>query len=285
MAQLSKLLFLATSTLTLVSLYARSAQAGRITEASVSNEGTFILYCPDGSTAFGSGPLLGNEQRGTCSLNESLEGSATSPGGAIELNANSENGGGIDTATTLTGNLNNIAITLSSLTTEDWDAFGMEWLTQLMLKYTVISGITETNNSFYSVFSETYKARFSDPNISYVNQNDVTGTVNIGLAGRYDAAGILPEIFTGLLREEYRGEDAKSIQISEIVKYTYNGKTDYLWSFEATRSGLAGSNDQASNSGNYEVSFLGTPVSTVPEPANLLGLMAVASFVATRKRK
>ncbi len=131
------------------------------------------------------------------------------------------------------------------------------------------------------------KARFSDPNISYVNQDNATGEVSIGLAGHFNAASLLPSAFSMFLRNEYKGVNAKPIQISEIVKYTYDGVTDYLWSFEATNSGLVEAGDGVSHSGNYEVAFQGKvpPTESVPEPASILGLMAVGSLIASRKRK
>lgn len=280
MAKFTKSLFLATSALGLASLFAGSAQAASITGATLGSS-DYKLYCANATNTY--------DCTGSGSADSVLAGDATSPGGNVELRAASDSAFG--SAVTLAGTLNGEAITFSSLTKSDWDVFGKKWLTQLMLKYTTITGITETNNAYYAGLSDTNKARFSDPNISYVNQDDATGKVSIGLAGHFNAASLLPSVFSMSLRNEYKGTNAKPIQISEIVKYTYDGVTDYLWSFEATNSGLVEIGDGKSHTGNYEVAFEGKlppkapPTESVPEPASVLGLMAVGSLIASRKRK
>jgi hypothetical protein len=277
MAKFTKSLFLAASALGLASLFAGSAQAGSITGATPGSS-DYKLYCADATNTY---DCTGSDS----DADSVLAGDATSPGGNVELRAASDTTFG--PAVTLAGTLNGEAITFSSLTKSDWDVFGKKWLTQLMLKYTTISGITETSNSYYALLTDANKARFSDPNISYVNQDDATGEVSIGLAGHFNAASLLPSTFSMFLRNEYKGVNAKPIQISEIVKYTYDGVTDYLWSFEATNSGLVEAGDEFSHSGNYEVAFQGKvpPTESVPEPASILGLMAVGSLIASRKRK
>ncbi|WP_413200001.1 NF038130 family PEP-CTERM protein, partial [Nostoc piscinale] len=74
----------------------------------------------------------------------------------------------------------------------------------------------------------------------------------------------------------------------EIVKYTYNGQTDYLFSFLATDSGLTEKSDGISHSGNYEVTFQGLvpikPSQSVPEPSVVLGILGVAGIVATQRK-
>lgn len=283
MATFTKSLFLATSALGLASLFAGSAQAASITGATLGG-GTSLIYCSNGTNTFASGSALGS-----CSIDQALTGSAASPGGNVELNATSETGGGIGTATTLTGNLNGKAITLSSLTAADWNVFGTKWMAELIGKATNNATPNQTLvNTAYTAFAGAGGFnRFSDPNISYVNQDDVSGLVSIGLAGHINATDIIKAALPNALKPLV----PNNFQVSEIVKYTYDGVTDYLWSFNATDSGLVEIGDGKSHSGNYEVSFRGElppkvpPTQSVPEPASVLGLMAVGSLIASRKRK
>ena len=277
MAKFTKSLFLTASALGLASLFAGSAQAGSITGATLSG-GTSLVYCSNSTNTFANGTL------GSCSIDEALAGSATSPGGNIELNATSETGGGIGTATTLAGNLNGKAITLSSLTTADWSVFGKQWMAGLLKEAIGLDAAPTVVNMAYAQFSTMGGFnRFSDPNISYVNQDDVSGLVRIGLAGHLNATDIikaaLPAAMKSLIPDNF--------QVSEIVKYTYDGVTNYLWSFDATASGLVEIGDGKSHSGNYEVAFQGKlpPTESVPEPASVLGLMAIGSLIASRKRR
>ena len=81
------------------------------------------------------------------------------------------------------------------------------------------------------------------------------------------------------------------IQASEIVKVAYNGNpAQYLYSFNATGSGLVAQDDGISHSGNYEVSFQGVAPQklrnpqAVPEPSVMLGLLGVAGVFATQRK-
>lgn len=117
--------------------------------------------------------------------------------------------------------------------------------------------------------------RFSDPNISYVNQNDTTGQISIGLAGHYDAATLL-----GLTPIA-----GNPLQASELVKVAYNGgSAQYLYGFSATHSGLVEAGDGISHSGNYELLLAGIPPAKVPEPSAMLGLMGVGGLLAAKRK-
>lgn len=163
--------------------------------------------------------------------------------------------------------------------------------------------------------------RFSDPNISYVNQDQDTGLISIGLAGHYNATNLivpsLSNLMNGLslpipnsltigsytipipsaVKTNLQNQLANQLQTqlqtqlqnttfqaSELVKYTYNGKTDYLYSFHATQSGLTNT-DRFSHTGNYEVTLVGVPPAKTPEASSLLGLMAIGSLLVVGKRK
>ncbi len=123
----------------------------------------------------------------------------------------------------------------------------------------------------------------SDPNISYVNQDDTTGEIKIGLAGHYN----LKDYYAPLLGS-FGNFLKNGFQASEVVKVTYNDKTDFLYSFSATASGLTNSSgfgaDGKSHSGNYEVSIQGVPPTAVPEPSIILGLLGVAGVFATQRK-
>jgi hypothetical protein len=269
MAKFTKSLFLATSALGLVSLFAGSAQAASVTGASVSDASDSLVYCADATNTF------------VCNADPAsvLTGDASSPTGNVELRSSSDSTFGAPVTLDVTLD-NGTQVQLSSVNATDWAVFGQKWFAQLLNKYTYLSGVSETANPYYSALTNTQKARFSDPNISYVNQDDETGKIKIGLAGHLDAREMIVAALGPALSKLVK---PGAVQISEIVKYTHDGVTDYLWSFDATASGLVESGDKVSHSGNYEVAF--RPTESVPEPASVLGLMAVGSLIASRKRK
>jgi len=119
-----------------------------------------------------------------------------------------------------------------------------KWFSDALSNY----GFTSNQQLFNIFLLAGGLQRFSDPNISYVNQDG--GTIKIGLAGHYDAAALL----------EIPSIPGLPLQASELVKVVYGGKTEYKYGFNATPSGLTGS-----QSGNYEVT-----VEAVPEPTTIL---------------
>jgi hypothetical protein len=80
-------------------------------------------------------------------------------------------------------------------------------------------------------------------------------------------------------------------QVSEVAKVTYNGQTDYAFSFAAIDSGaIAGDrnkvNDKTSHTGLYTwVKTLPPPSTKVPEPTAMLGLIAVSGLAMQHKRR
>lgn len=247
-------------------------------------------------------------------LQKVLDGNAASPTGNVELRASTEKptftASEFTKNTTLSGTINGETLTLSSLVDSDWNSlykdtgktFGEYWLNQA-LTANGFSGLV--GNSIGTGFFNTFKnnggfQKFSDPNISYVNQDDNTGVISIGLAGHLNATPILLPYFEQYVNSLPNGATknlAKSLknqlagsttQASEIVKYTYDGITDYKFSFYATNSGLKELSDGISHKGNYEVTIQGKiPVRTpqaVPEPSLLIGLLGVAGMVTTRRK-
>ena len=243
-------------------------------------------------------------QGSQANIQKVLAGSAASPTGNVELAASSETSGfNFNNNTTLTGQIGGKNITLSSLTASDWTSnvgggltFAQKWFNDALTANGFGSIIGSSNflaqgiyNAALVKFNTTGgRQRFSDPNISYVNQDDNTGEIKIGLAGHFDATSLL---FAGLSTQQqglvntFRTK-AGPIQASEIVKVSYNGgPSQLLYSFSATQSGLVAADDNRSHNGNYEVSFQGVrPTQAVPEPSVMLGVFGVASVFGVRRK-
>ena len=219
-----------------------------------------------------------------------------SPGGNVELFATSETLTlaqflASDERTTLSQTFaSGDTFTLSSLTAEDWFGAGRsvadinyaglagtlarEWFDGIMDFVDVQDPLRQT------LFGQFRDAggfqRFSDPNVSYANQNGA-GDITYGLAGVFNAVDVNP-LFAGY-------------QASELVRLSLNG-TDLgvKYSFGniatqriASRSGLNSNDPTNSHNGNYEMTIPGGGTS-VPEPSTVLGLMGLAGLLATRRK-
>ncbi|MDX2256446.1 MAG: NF038130 family PEP-CTERM protein [Pseudanabaenaceae cyanobacterium bins.39] len=220
-----------------------------------------------------------------------LDGNASSPTGNVELASSSEKSGfNFTKNTSLAGTIGGRSITLSSLTNSDWNSIGTTWFNAALVANGY--GAVLNNSTIYGLALGKFminggQQRFSDPNISYVNQDDNSGVIKIGLAGHYDATNLLfaslntsEKYLINALRDPSRS--GTSIQASEIVKYTYDGQTNYLYSFFATRSGLVAADDGVSHTGNYEVTLQGRK--SVPVPSALIGI-AFAGVIGANKLK
>ncbi|PSB20161.1 PEP-CTERM sorting domain-containing protein [Phormidesmis priestleyi ULC007] len=240
-----------------------------------------------------------------------LGGNSTSPTGNVELAASSEKPGfNFTKNTSLTGTIGGKAITISSLTKDDWNSayngttFGQSWFNQAMTQngFGSLAG-TSDGVQVFNIF-KTYGGfeRFSDPNISYLNQNDTTGEIQVGLAGHLNANSLITKsldaYLAGLTGNSAATQQSKvkitglknqlgasTIQASEVFKYTYNGVTDYGYGFSATKSNLVEKSDGISHSGNYEIKIKGVaPPKHVPEPSTLMGLVGLGSLLAFKRR-
>jgi hypothetical protein len=284
------------------------AQAGTLTGATIGGTAAsdYLVYDVQGNSTISVNKTSANVQK-------VLDGNAANPTGNVELRASSE-GAGFDFTknTTLTGQIGGKSVTLSSLTAADWfntasgssstygannfattwfnkfyDAAGLasnESTIKLALNLPSVTPSSYIRQQAYNAFLGIGGLqRSSDPNISYINQNDTTGDIQIGLAGHLNLKTYYAPLlgaFGNFLKDGF--------QASEVVKVTYNDKTDFLYSFSATASGLTNSlgvgADGASHSGNYEVSIKGVPPAAVPEPSVMLGLLGVAGVFATQRK-
>lgn len=255
------------------------AMAASITNATTGGANDVLVYGANSTNTFQIANTPGN-------LTTALTGDASSPTGNVELFASSESSGSnFNTPTTLSGTLNGKSIVLSSVTAADWNVFGLQWFGEFLdvalnpqgqFARSMVGDAT-----LYGLFGSNGQRTFSDPNISYVNQDDATGEVKVGLAGHFNA-------YTRVVQQipSLAAYLKPNFQASEIVKIEYDGgPAEYFWSFSATASGLTEAGDGVSHSGNYEISFMGDPVEDVPEPASVLGLVALGGLAVAAKRK
>jgi hypothetical protein len=246
----------------------------------------YLSYCSNGSSTFAGDTC-------TDSLSTILSGNSSAPGGNIELAKSSEQAGFDFTKnTTLTGTIGGKDIVISSLTQADWmtdmgngKTLLSQWLDDAFLVNNVPSFVKPLVQAAF--VSNNGMQRFSDPNISYVNQDNATGEISIGLAGHWNASDMLKEAIGNSPLANFVPTTVKA---SELVKVIYdNGPAKFLYSFTATESGQANNSgvgaDGISHNGNYEVKLAGVPVTSVPEPSTMLALMAVGGLFATKKRK
>lgn len=273
-------------------LAANPAQAGTLTGATIGGTaaGDYLVYGVSGSNTV----VVPNSP---ASVQAVLSGNAASPTGNVELRASSEAGGfDFGRNTTLSGQIGGKDITLSSLTFDDWFStapgvtnlfYGANNLANRWFNDFWAATGRPTNFPLKPLIFSVFRniggfERTSDPNISYVNQDDTTGLISIGLAGHFDlkAAYSQPNSPFNFLAQFL----PNGFQASEVVKYTYNGTTDFLYSFSATNSGLTEKSDGISHSGNYEVTIDGVPPTKTPEPSVILGMLGVAGVVAGQRK-
>lgn len=266
--------------------------------------GNFFIYDSDGvHTTLTPYTGLNQAQR-------ILEGSAGSPTGNIELFADSEtskysnlNDFQNAAVTTLTGTIQGKQLSLSSLTGKDWfgeakdTTYGAATLATSWFNAVLdANGFIAPNRAglFNTFLTNGGFQRFSDANISYVNQANPTSKVLIGLGGHYDATNLLVDVFTGNSKNSFVRAAALSsinsqrsaekrgtaIQASEVFKVAFGGKTDYKYNFSATNSGLTATDDGISHNGNYEIA-----VEPVPEPTTILGMIVGMGGIFAAKRQ
>lgn len=264
-----------------ISLLATTPAFGAGLTGATLNGGSYLLYEQQGTST-----VLNNN----ADLATLLQGDINGPGGNIELSGMLGNANAASTtqATTLSGSLNGEAITVSSLTMSDWlftpyqgyNSFAQKWFSEawnhsdtgLQSWFASKYEITTYNSAFSAFLFGGGYARFSDPNVNYVNQNS-NGDIAIGLAGHFD----------------YKTEFGESLKLSEVVKVNYGGETHFLYGLgQALASGLVNDDgegaDNASHSGLYNLTIPGKPVTDIPEPSTMLGLLAIGGLFGVTKR-
>lgn len=283
------------------------AFAGSLTNATVTGTASYLTYDADAQNTF----LVPNDPS---NLTKVLSGNAANPTGNVELFSNSEQ---LNNATfqnytgvsNLSGKIGGLDITLSSLTHSDWvssvgaKTLGQTWFESALQANGFGSWIgTPTSSTLFNTFSR-YGGfqRFSDPNVAYVNQDDATGLIRIGLAGHLNATPLIVQSLTAFLSDATATSQADKqakilvkallpvlsntqLQASELIKYSYNNTSGYLYSFIGTNSGLVEKGDGVSHSANYEVTIAGVPpAQDVPEPSLLLGLLGVSGILISKR--
>lgn len=246
-----------------------SAQATPISNASIA--GQSIVYL---ETAPGSGIVAPNPYS-VANLNSALSGAGNAELGKF----------GIAQAT-LSGNFFGHAVTLSSLSKNDWTNNGNALATSYITGAATSIGATlsaaqmaNALNVFLNVDLDPSAKTFyswqyvSDPNISDVNFIDKS--IVVGLDGLLDGSTFLNSLFKPFGVTAPAGSTA-----SEVVKLVYENKTHYLYGFSATSTGYHTNDGTRSYTGRFEVS------AAVPEPATLaiFGLgFAAMGFISRRK--
>lgn len=283
------------------------AFAGSLTNVSLTGSASYLTYDADQTNTYKVDNTAAN-------LVKVLGGDLSSPTGNVELFSNSEalSNDAFKTyagVSSLSGTIGGQAITLSSLTMADWmSPVGGKTLAQNWFDATLsangLGTLAGTSNgaTLFNIFTQ-YGGlqRFSDPNVAYVNQDDTTGMIKVGLAGHLNATPLFLKSVDAFLASNASASSkalvktlrpvlaAKTLQASELIKYTYNNQTGYLYSFSAVSSGLVEKGDNLSHTGTYEVAFQGIvpekPQQSVPEPAMLLGLVSLGGFFATKRKQ
>lgn len=287
-------------------IFSTPAFAGSLTNATVTGTASYLTYDADAKNTF----LVPNDPS---NLTKILSGSATSPTGNVELFSNSEQ---LSNTTfqaytgvsTLSGKIGGLDISLSSLTATDWGStvggktLRQTWFESAMQASGLDKQLSSQNSAaVFNIFSR-YGGfqRFSDPNVAYVNQ-DATGLIRIGLAGHLNATPMIVQSLTTFLADSTANSTSDkaaktlvknvlipalsnvTVQASELIKYSYNGTSGYLYSFSGTNSGLVEKGDGVSHNANYEVTINGVPPQDVPEPSLLLGLMGVGGALLSKR--
>ncbi|MFB2894208.1 NF038130 family PEP-CTERM protein [Aerosakkonemataceae cyanobacterium BLCC-F50] len=251
-------------------------------------------------------------------LDAILAGNSSAPGGNVELFASSEQLTkdqflASNARTNIEGTVAGKSLTLSSLTATDWfgptlnTAYGVNNFANTWFNaFYDASGLAANEGAikaalqlpsflpssalrqlaYINFLDDQVKGfqRSSDPNISYVTTSG--SDLLIGLAGHFDA-----KAFYASQLGPFASFINNGFQVSEVVKVNYGGIERFLYSFNATRSGLVNNsglgNDGLSHTGNYEVALRGVvpPSASVPEPSVVFGLIGLGGLLAAKRKQ
>ena len=347
---IQKLLVGASVALCVSAIGTNPASAASITGAEVTGTApnNFEVWDVDQTVTCEAQFCLGSKGTDTSNLTDILAGTASAPGGNIELFKTSEVGFpdlesflNYDKVTSLDIDFDDgTGITLSSLTAKDlfgssldtsytsdtvatkWfnDAFdanveevissvnstlssnpiirpilgvGSQVDDEAQLYTAIVNGLTTLGyGSEASKFSsreaifDTFLnqggfQRSVDPNVAFVNKNG--NNVEFGLAGHANLVFYAPDNIVGALEDV--GIDF-TLRASELVKVSYPGKEDIMYSFTGSSSNVA------SNDGSFNFTYVADPAlkantPSAPEPSFMLGSLLAAGgmFAAKRKQK
>lgn len=215
-------------------------------------------------TSPGSG-VLSTTAGLTATIDSIMAGNASAPGGAVQLvtatGSTPSLTGSVETLTADFGGGN--VLTLSSLNAADWGTAGSGglldiWAQAYSTAYAPSLSVNDIENLLPTLSA--FELSQSNPFISYANL--AYGEISIGLAGYYPTVPTFPT----------------NTQFSKIVKATFHGVTEYLFSMgPATASGVHENTNTAALTGNYEVK--------IPEPSALALLFAgLTGFLGLRRK-
>lgn len=198
---IKKILLSASVLASLSAIASAPASAASIKNATVTGAAPYLTYDADATNTFQVNNTPGtwvNEQK-------VLGGNSANPTGNIELFSNSETLSNSAYAsytgvTSLQGTIGGKSITLSSLTSSDWNTdvggttLAQKWLNDLIVANNLSPLLgANTQTEILSAFvAGGGLQRFSDPNLSYVNQ-DNDGTIRVGLAGHLNGASLIQQ--------------------------------------------------------------------------------------------
>ncbi|MBD1837773.1 NF038130 family PEP-CTERM protein [Coleofasciculus sp. FACHB-64] len=198
---IKKILLSASVLASLSAIASAPASAASIKNATVTGAAPYLTYDADATNTFQVNNTPGtwvNEQK-------VLGGNSANPTGNIELFSNSETLSNSTYAnytgvSSLEGTIGGKSITLSSLTAADWNTdvggttLAQKWLNDLIIANNLspLLGANTQTEILDAFVAGGGLQRFSDPNLSYVNQ-DNDGTIRVGLAGHLNGASLIQQ--------------------------------------------------------------------------------------------